>query len=73
VEDVSNRSMTPPTRVIALWERKEVQTLDEAAYQFVMTNGVGTRHRFRDMACAMEIVSETNGTYDFIPYMSQLK
>lgn len=73
VEDVSVRSMIPPIRVIALWERKEVQNLQDSAYQFIMTNGVGVRHKLRDMACAMEIVSETNGTYDFIPYMPSLK
>ena len=73
VEDVSSRSMIPPIRVIALWERKEIQTLEDSAYQFIMSNGVSVRHRFRDMACAMEIVSETDGTYDFIPFMPSLK
>lgn len=69
VEDVSERTTIPPLRVIALWERKEVQTLDEAAYKYVLSEAAWGRHRFREMACAMEIVSETNGTYDFIPYM----
>jgi hypothetical protein len=73
VEDVSIRTRIPPIRVIALWERGEKQNLSDASYQYITGNSVNARHKFRKMACSMEIVSESGGTYDFIPYMPPLK
>ncbi len=69
VEDVTARTRVPPSRVVALWERKEDEILSDDTYKFVMENMVKGKHRVRTFACSMEIVSETDGTYDFIPYM----
>ena len=71
VEDVSQRTRIPPVRVIALWEREEDQVISDAAYNFVMKNGIQVKHKSRKLSCAMEIVSETEGSYDFIPYIVQ--
>ncbi len=70
VEDVTARTRIPPSRVVALWERKEDEILADDVYRFVMDQMVQGKHRVRTFACSMEIVSETDGTYDFIPYMS---
>ncbi len=71
VEDVSQRTGIPPVRVIALWERDEDQIISDAAYNFVMNNQVEIKFKSRKLKCAMEIVSETEGSYDFIPYIVQ--
>ena len=71
VEDVSQRTGIPPVRVIALWEREEDQIISDAAYNFVMNNQVEIKFKSRKLKCAMEIVSETEGSYDFIPYIIQ--
>ena len=71
VEDVTQRTGIPPVRAIALWERAEDQTISDDAYNFVMNNGIQVKHKSRNLTCAMEIVSETEGSYDFIPYMVQ--
>ena len=71
VEDVSHRTGIPPVRVIALWERAEDQIISDAAYNFVMNNFIDVKHKSRKLSCAMEIVSETDGSYDFIPYIVQ--
>ncbi len=71
VEDVSQLSGIPPVRVIALWERAEDQIISDAAYNFVMNNIIDVKHKSRKLSCAMEIVSETEGSYDFIPYIVQ--
>ena len=69
VEDVTQRTGIPPVRAIALWERAEDQVISDAAYNFVMKNGIQVKHKSRRLTCAMEIVSETEGSYDFIPYL----
>ncbi len=69
VEDVTARTKIPPTRVVVLWERKEGEVLDDKVYSFIMTQPVRERHRFRKIVCNLEVVSETEGTYDFIPFM----
>jgi hypothetical protein len=69
VEDVGARSKIPPTRVVALWERGEDQTIDDRVYNYVIGQPIVLRHRFRRFTCNLEIVSETEGRYDFIPYM----
>jgi len=69
VEDVTSRTRIPPSRVVVLWERKADETIDDRVYQFIMTQPVTGRHRFRKYVCNLEIVSETEGTYDFIPFM----
>jgi hypothetical protein len=69
VEDVGVRSKIPPTRVVALWERKEDETIQDSVYHFVIGQPVMLKHRFRRFTCNLEIVSETEGRYDFIPYM----
>jgi len=69
VEDVGARSKIPPTRVVALWERGEEQTIDERVYNYVIGQPVLLRHVGRRFTCNLEIVSETEGRYDFIPYM----
>ena len=71
VEDVSQRTGIPPVRVIALWEREEDQIISDAAYNFVMNNIIDVKHKSRKLSCAMEIVSEAEGSYDFIPYIVQ--
>jgi len=71
VEDVSQRTGIPPVRVIALWERAEDQTISDQAYRFVTTQMVSFSFKSRKLKCAMEIVSETEGAYDFIPYLVQ--
>jgi ABC-type multidrug transport system fused ATPase/permease subunit len=69
VEDVSARSKIPPNRIVALWERKEDQTLDDEVYRYVMKKPAGMKRIFRKYTCNLEIVSETEGRYDFIPHM----
>ncbi len=69
VEDVTARTKIPPSRVVILWERKEEDKLDDKLYQYIMTQPVTERHRFRKFVCNLEIVSEMEGTYDFIPFM----
>jgi len=71
VEDVTQRTGIPPVRAIALWERAEDQIISDDAYNFVMNNGIQVKHKSRTLTCAMEIVSETEGSYDFIPYLVQ--
>ena len=71
IEDVTQRTGIPPVRAIALWERAEDQVISDAAYNFVMNNGIEVKHKSRKLTCAMEIVSETEGSYDFIPYLVQ--
>lgn len=69
VEDVCTRSKIPPTRIVALWERKEDENITEGVYNFILSRPAILKHRFRSFTCNLEIVSETEGKYDFIPYM----
>ncbi len=69
VEDVGARSKIPPTRIVALWERKEDQNISDDAYNYVIKKPARMKRGFRTFTCNLEIVSETEGKYDFIPYM----
>ncbi len=69
VEDVSARSKVPPKRIVALWKRTEDQTLNDEVYRYVTKKPASMKRGFRKFTCSMEIVSETDGKYDFIPHM----
>lgn len=73
VEEITAFTKLPPRRVIALWTRKSEETLDDDAYDFltgeagVVVGGVSL------MNCSLELISENpDGTYDFIPYVSDV-
>ena len=73
VGNVSARTRIPPKRVVALWEREEDQTLTDDTYRYVTSQAVVFRHKLRSFSCAIEIVSEHGGAYDFIPYVTNVK
>lgn len=73
VEDVTARTKIPPSRIVALWERREGDVLDDNVYQYIMKRPVKSKHRFRKLVCNLELVSETDGSYDFIPHMSNFR
>ncbi len=72
VEDVSQAEKVPPSRVIALWTRKEEESLSDEAYDFLTTQIVTFRHGGQEFNCSLELVTESpDGTYDFIPFVTE--
>jgi len=70
VEDISQGSSIPPSRVIALWHRKGEEEITEEAYEILMTQVAIMRKRSRTYACSLELVVENDdGTYEFVPYV----
>ncbi len=72
VQDVTARTNIPPSRVVALWERKEDEILRDDVYHFIMSQPIKGKHIIRKYTCSMEVVSETDGSYDFIPHISNI-
>jgi len=71
VEDVSQATKLPPSRVIALWTRSPEQDLTEEAYQFLSVSSVQFAHRTKRYESTMELIIENeDGTYEFIPYVA---
>ena len=70
VEDISQGSSIPPSRVIALWHRKGEEEITEEAYEVLVTQVAIMRKRSRTYACSLELVVENDdGTYEFVPYV----
>jgi hypothetical protein len=71
-EDVTATMKVPPSRVIALWQMKDGQSMSDEAYQFVTSQVVTFRHHGDTFVCSLEIVGEDeDGTYDLVPFVVQ--
>jgi len=71
-EDVAATMKVPPSRVIALWQMKDGQSISDEAYQFVTSQVVTFRHHGDTFVCSLEIVGEDeDGTYDLVPFVVQ--
>jgi hypothetical protein len=69
--DVSVATSSPPSRVIALWCRKETQELLDDAYALLSTAPIIWSHMGKKFACSLELIIENeDGSYEFIPYMA---
>jgi hypothetical protein len=70
-EDVCAATKTPPSRVIAVWKAGANESLDPAAYGYVTSQVVTFAHRGATYHCSLEVIMESpDGTYDFIPVIS---
>jgi len=70
-EDVSRAKHMPASRVIALWPRQGEQDLSEESYNLLMSQVVRSSHRGKHFATSLELIIENDdGTYEFIPYIS---
>ncbi len=73
VEEITAFTKLPPRRVIALWTRKSEEALDDDAYDFLTGEAGVIRGGVSLMNCSLELISENpDGTYDFIPYVSDV-
>ncbi len=73
VEDVSAATTVPPARVIAVWRAEGEARLSDEAYEFVTKEVVRTARFGTVFSCSLESISETaDGTYDFIPYVTEI-
>jgi hypothetical protein len=70
--DVSSATKMPPSRVIALWCRKEPQELSDEAYALLSTAVISWSHRGKKFAGSLELIIENeDGSYEFIPYIAE--
>ena len=70
VEDISLANLIPPSRVIALWQRKEDEEITEDVYEILITQVVMLKRGSRTYACSLELIVENeDGTYEFVPYV----
>jgi hypothetical protein len=69
--DVSVATVSPPSRVIALWCRKESQELSDDAYALLSTAVISWSHWGKKFAGSLELIIENeDGSYEFIPYIA---
>ncbi len=72
VEDVSNESRIPPSRVIALWKLSKDESIDDDVYGFLTGEVIEFNPRGSAFNCSMELITEKpDDTYDFIPFVSE--
>lgn len=72
-EDVSQAISIPPSRIIAVWRAKEGESVTDDVYEFVTTQVAMFSHRGSRFSSTLEIITESeDGTYDFIPYVSEV-
>jgi len=72
VEDACEANHVPPTRVIALWTRKEDQEISENVYDYILSTVVRSSHRGKRFASSLELVIENEDlSYEFIPYVAE--
>jgi hypothetical protein len=70
VEDVSQSTKVPPSRVIALWTRKPDDDLSEDAYAAVTSQAAVFSRGRKHFACSLELIVENEDrSYEFIPYI----
>jgi hypothetical protein len=70
-EDISGDNRVPPSRVIALWPRRNGDDLSEESYDLLMSQVVEFSHRRKHYASSLELIVENlDGTYEFIPYVT---
>ncbi|HLE45907.1 MAG TPA: hypothetical protein VI915_02815 [Thermoplasmata archaeon] len=73
VEDISAATSVPPARVIAVWRAEGDARLSDEAYELVTKEVVRTTRLGTVFSCSLESISETtDGTYDFIPYVTEI-
>ncbi|MFQ5883513.1 MAG: hypothetical protein ACE5IO_00265 [Thermoplasmata archaeon] len=73
VEEITSVTKLPPRRVIALWARGAEESIDDDAYDFLTSEAGVVRGGVSLMNCSLELISENpDGTYDFIPYVSDI-
>jgi len=71
VEDVCGMNRLPPSRVIMLWKRSGDQDLTDEAYEKLMSSSVTMGHRMRRYVSSLELIIENeDGSYEFIPYVT---
>lgn len=70
VEDVSMDSRVPPSRVIALWQRRREEEITEEAYELLVTQIVTFKKGSKVFAISLELIVENEDmTYEFVPYV----
>lgn len=70
VEDISRFTLIPPSRVIALWQRKPDEEITEDVYEILVTQVAILQRGSRTYACSLELIVENeDGTYEFVPYV----
>ncbi|MFQ6059983.1 MAG: hypothetical protein ACE5KV_01635 [Thermoplasmata archaeon] len=73
VEDIANTGPVPPCRVIAVWMAKGDEGIEDDVYSFVTNEVIRFSHLGNKFSCTLEIITESeDGTYDFIPYVSEV-
>jgi hypothetical protein len=71
--DIMSMGSIPPSRVIAVWSAGEDDQLADDVYEFVTNDVITFSHRGSKFSTTMEIITESpDGTYDFIPYVSDV-
>jgi hypothetical protein len=71
--DVTTTGSIPPSRVIAVWKAEGDVEMADDVYEFVTNEVVAFTHRGNKFSTTMEIITESqDGTYDFIPYVSEV-
>jgi len=69
-EDISMDNRVPPSRVIALWNRRQDDDLSEEAYDVLLSQVARSSHRGKHFASSLELIIEgPDDTYEFIPYI----
>jgi hypothetical protein len=73
VEDITIMGSVPPSRIIAVWMAKGEEQITDDVYEFVTTQVVTFSHFGKSFSCTLEIITESeDGTYDFIPFLSDV-
>lgn len=73
VLDIASTGNIPPSRIIAVWKAGEDDQLADDVYEFVTSEVVSYSRRGNRFNTTLEIITESpDGTYDFIPYVSDI-
>ncbi len=73
IMDIASTGSSPPSRIIAVWKAGENDQIADDVYEFVTSEVVPFSYRGNRFSTTMEIITESpDGTYDFIPYVSDV-